>query len=85
MTTPTRRKTTSPVAPAGKLVRLSVNMNQDTAEALKEIADEAGISLTEAVRRAISVYKFVEDEIDKGRHVQTADEKGGNVRELVLM
>lgn len=69
---------------ATKLVRLNVNLNQETADALKEIADEAGISLTEAVRRAISVYKFVDDEIESGNRVQTVN-PNGEVRQLVLM
>ncbi len=69
---------------ATKLVRLNVNLNQETADALKEIADDAGISLTEAVRRAISVYKFVDDEIESGNRVQTVN-PNGEVRQLVLM
>ena len=82
--TTTATKTRTASAPTGKLVRLSVNLNQETADALKEIAEETGISLTEAVRRAISVYKFVDDEIDAGHRVQTVDQKGA-VRELVIM
>lgn len=82
--TKTKANTASVDTPAGKLVRLNVNLNQETADALKKIASESRISYTEAVRRAISVYKFVDDEIDSGHKVQTVDSKG-SVRELVLM
>jgi len=68
-----------------QLVRLSVNMNAETAAALRELAEERNISFTEAVRRAISVYKFVDDEAREGRKIQTTDADHGNVRELVLM
>jgi hypothetical protein len=68
-----------------ELVRLSVNLNKETADALKEMAKEHGISFTEAVRRAISVYKFIDDEVHEGRKVHTLDADNKNVRELVLM
>lgn len=55
-------------------VRLNVNLNDEIAAALKEIADERGISATEAVRRAIAWYKFIDDEVVKGkRKMQLVD------------
>lgn len=68
-----------------QLVRLNVNLNAETAEALKEIADQRGISFTEAVRRAISIYKFIDDETQEGHRIQTVDPERNQVRELVLM
>lgn len=68
-----------------ELVRLNVNLNQETAEALKTIAEERGISATEAVRRAISIYKYIEDEVQEGRKVITSDQENKNVKELVLL
>jgi bisphosphoglycerate-dependent phosphoglycerate mutase len=67
------------------LVRLNVNLNADTARALREIARERDISFTEAVRRAISVYNFIETETKNGRHIQTADTNRENVRDLILL
>lgn len=67
------------------LVRLNVNLNQETAEALKDIAKKENISLTEAVRRAIAILKFVEEEQDRGRKIQTMDRDGKDKRELILM
>jgi predicted transcriptional regulator len=70
---------------ADRLVRLSVNLNNETADALKEIAEERGISVTETVRRAISVYKYIEEELSQGHKVQVADKVNKTVTELVLI
>lgn len=77
--------TTATTKRDSKLIRLNVNLNSETAEALKEIAEERGISFTEAVRRAISVYKYIDDEVQEGRKIQIADKSNKNVRELILM
>lgn len=70
---------------ADPFVRLNVNLNQETADALKEVAAKESISLTEAVRRAIALLKFVEEEQSRGRRIQTMDKEGKDKRELVLM
>jgi len=49
--------------------RLNVNINDETAEALKELAERRQTTVTEIVRRAVSVYKFVEDEVVDGNKV----------------
>lgn len=67
------------------LVRLNVNLNKETAAALREIADQQGVSYTEAVRRAIAIYKYVVDEQAADRKIQTMDANERNKRELVLM
>ena len=69
----------------GTQARLNVNMNAQTADALRQLARDNGISFTEAVRRAISIYKFFEDEMAQGRKIQTMDRDGGNKRDVVLM
>ncbi|WP_241031951.1 ribbon-helix-helix protein, CopG family [Rhodococcus koreensis] len=76
---------TQPESTAQKSIRLSVNMNTETAEALREIAEAYGISVTEAVRRAVSVAHFVEEQTRQGKTVQIEDPKTGKVRELVMM
>lgn len=71
--------------PTAESVRLNVNLNRETAEVLKEIAEKQGISLTEAIRRSIALLKFVDDERTSSRKIQTMDSDGKNKRELVLM
>jgi hypothetical protein len=70
-------------------VRLSVNMNLPTAEALKEcrVRQKSGgniITITETVRRAIAIYKYVLDEQEAGRMIVTMDSNGKKAKELVL-
>lgn len=66
------------------LVRLSVNINSGTAKALKEISEEAGISHTETIRRAISVASFLYSESRNGRRIVVSDKKGRQVKEIFL-
>jgi hypothetical protein len=79
------KTTTTDTTTEPALVRLNVNLNKETAAALKDITDKQGISLTEAVRRAIALLKFIEDERTAGRKIQIMDSNGKNKRELVLM
>jgi hypothetical protein len=61
-------------------------MNEETAEALKELSKKQGLSLTETIRRAIAVYKFIYSEVkDNHRIIQTMNPDGTNKREVVLM
>lgn len=50
-------------------VRLSINLAPDVAAALKDLVNRHGTSLTEEVRRAISLYKFTDDEIRNGNRL----------------
>lgn len=78
--------TQRPVEPATRqYTRLNINLNDETAEALKELAAKHHISVTEAVRRAVAILKFVEDETDEGHKLQITDPRHNTVRELVLM
>lgn len=56
--------------------RLSVNVNDETAAALRELADQDEISVTEVIRRAVSVYKFFVDARAEDKTIQlvSADE-----------
>lgn len=64
--------------------RLGVNINDETAGALRAISERRGITVTEAVRRAVSVYRFVNDETTAGKtfHVVGPD---GDSAEVVLV
>jgi predicted transcriptional regulator len=43
--------------------RLNVNVNDETAAALHELAERRGVTVTEVVRRAVAALKFLEDEV----------------------
>lgn len=62
---------TDPSAPSVK--RLNVNINDETAAALKDLAQRQGMSVTEVVRRAAGVYKFLNDELRDGHTLQLVD------------
>jgi hypothetical protein len=59
--------------------RLSVNINDETATALNQLAERDGVTITEVVRKAISIYKFVDDQIQAGKRLQLADDKNNVV------
>jgi hypothetical protein len=67
------------------MVRLNVNLNAETADTLKKLSDERGLSLTELLRRAIAVYNFIDEETHKGNRIQTSSPEKSEVRELILM
>lgn len=58
------------------MVKLNININDETEAALKELAARRGITVTETVRRAVAVYKFIEDEMDAGGKLQVIHEGG---------
>lgn len=67
-------------------VRLSVNINDETEEALKELAARRGTTVTEIVRRAVSVYKFVEDEVgSNGKSLQLVDPDNDKVTTIAMV
>lgn len=68
-----------------RFVRLTVNVALDVADAFKALTRRRGITATEGVRRAIALWKLVEDETTAGNHVQIVNAKTGKARELVLI
>lgn len=59
--------------------RLSVNINDETARALRELAEQDETTVTEIVRRAVSVYRFFDEARDKGQTIQLVDPKSHDV------
>lgn len=64
--------------------RLSININNETALQLQKMVEEDGVTVTEAVRRAVAVYKFFEKAREDGQTVQLvgADNKVSTVQFL---
>jgi hypothetical protein len=58
--------------------RLNVNINDETALALRDLATRRSTTVTEIVRRSISLYKFVEDEpVDGNKTLKLVAPHGG--------
>ena len=68
----------------GHLVRLSINLSAETADAFKALIERKGLTLTEGIRRAITVWRFLEDETAKGNQIAVI-EQDDNVRKVVLL
>jgi hypothetical protein len=60
-----------------------VNLSPEIADVLKEYAQRKGVSVTEAVRRAVTVLQFVDETQDRGASVVVNDE--GAMKEIVFL
>lgn len=70
------------------VVRLSVNLAPDVAETLKALCANAGLNLTEGTKRAIKLWKLVEDVQSEGGRVlvESRDERGAPFyKEIVFL
>jgi hypothetical protein len=63
--------------------RLSVNVALDVADAIEELADRHNTTITDVIRRAVSVYKFIDDEVAGNGKILV--ERGGTVREVKFL
>jgi hypothetical protein len=68
----------------GNLVRLSINLGAETADAFKALIERKGLTITEGIRRAITVWKFVEEETAKGNQIAVI-EQDDSIRKVVLL
>ncbi|MCT2279890.1 ribbon-helix-helix protein, CopG family [Micromonospora chalcea] len=69
---------------AGGPVRLSINLSAEAAEAIRAITARRGITITEAIRRAISTHKYVDDAAERGAKI-LVEEPDSTVRELIFV
>lgn len=68
---------------SGRLVRLSVNLNVESAATVKEYAERKGITVTEAIRRAIGALHFLDETQAAGASVIVR--RGKEQKEVVLL
>lgn len=55
--------------------RLTININSETEDALRDLSQRDEASITETVRRAVGVYKYASDEVAKGKTLQLVDDR----------
>lgn len=67
----------------GPQVRLSVNLNPEVADELKAYAKRKGVSITEAVRRAVTVLVFVDETQRRGAALNV--EEDGTLKEVLFL
>lgn len=65
------------------LSRLTVNVNVETRRALEDLARKRETTVTEVVRTAVGLYKFVDDHQTAGDRVQVTTANGPETIVLV--
>ena len=68
----------------GAVVRLSINVSPEIAADFKAVAARKGLTITEGICRAITVWKFAEDESAAGNELAVIG-KDGEIRKVVLL
>lgn len=66
------------------VVKISANLPEDAVQALRNIADAEGITVTEVLRRAISTQKFVHDTVSAGSKLLVEDPTEKSLRQVVF-
>lgn len=67
---------------APRKVRLNADLSPEVAKALKELAERQGVTLTEALSRAISTERVLVEKRRKGGKVLV--EEAGELKELLF-
>ena len=65
-----------------KVVKVTTNLPEAVFVALRELAEERGVSMTELLRQAISTEKFVNDALNRGEAIMLASPNRDTVREV---
>ncbi|WP_165547118.1 ribbon-helix-helix protein, CopG family [Kribbella sindirgiensis] len=67
--------------------RLQIVLGREAMTSLKEIAGRKGINVSEAVRRAVSLWEYTERAMDRGATLATIEDENGKtkIREVVLL
>jgi predicted transcriptional regulator len=68
----------------GERVKLTVTLSEDIMNALRSLAQERDISMTQALRQAITTERFLADAIKQGEKVLLRDERAKTTREVVF-
>ncbi|WP_430791860.1 hypothetical protein [Actinoplanes sp. G11-F43] len=64
-------------------VRMTVKLSPQAATALKKISEERGVTITESLRRGISMHHYFHEALKRGATI-VVREANGDVKEIVL-
>jgi len=64
--------------------KVTVNLPDDTVEAIKAIADQSGTTVTEALRQVIENQRFLRDEARNGNKVLIQNVADNSVRQVIF-
>jgi hypothetical protein len=65
-------------------VKVTVNMTQEDVDDLRQLAESQGITLTEALRRALRTEKFIREVVDKDANILVEDKESKTVKQVVF-
>jgi hypothetical protein len=51
------------------MARININLSDDAYGALKQAAQESGIDMSQFVRNSLQIYKYLQNEKQKGKQV----------------
>jgi hypothetical protein len=64
--------------------KVTVNLPDETVEAIKSIADQNGTTVTEALRQVIENQRFLRDEAQNGNKVLIQNVADNSVRQVIF-
>ena len=65
-------------------VKISANLSEAVFDALKDTAAKKGVSMTEALRQAISHEHYFQDAVAQGHKILLEEPATGRIREVVI-
>ncbi|CAN5427794.1 hypothetical protein BH11ACT8_BH11ACT8_01860 [soil metagenome] len=69
---------------ATKSTRMTFNLSEELVESLREMAERTGTTMTDALKRAIAVQEFLDEQQAEGKNVLLEDPENNTLRQLVL-
>jgi hypothetical protein len=64
--------------------KISANLSDEVVDTLKATAERENVTFTEVLRRAISVFKLVDDALHDGQQILLRDPKTKEVERVVF-
>jgi predicted DNA-binding protein len=67
-----------------EMKKVLFSLSEDQYEKLEMLAKRMGVSKSEALRRAVEIYKFIKDAQAEGAEIRKRDRKGGEISVQIL-
>jgi hypothetical protein len=64
--------------------KISANLSDEVLDVLKKTAERENITLTEVLRRAVSVFKVVDDAVQQGHQILIRDPRTKEIERVVF-
>jgi hypothetical protein len=64
--------------------RMTISLIPRTVKELEQLQEKTGLSKTDIVNRAISLYAFVTEQLDSGQDLLVRDRQSGEVQRIQL-